>query len=43
MTRRLMRWLKQLLCRHEWMWSPYVNIQTGENLGRKCLKCGKID
>lgn len=36
----MMRWLKQLLCRHEWKRSRFVNIQTGENLGCLCFKCG---
>jgi hypothetical protein len=35
--------LKRLLCRHDWRWSPFVNIATGENLGRRCRKCGHLD
>jgi hypothetical protein len=33
--------LRQMLCRHDWKRSHFVNIQTGENLGCLCIKCGK--
>lgn len=38
---RLPLWIKQLLCRHDWLLSRYVNIATGEGLGNLCAKCGK--
>lgn len=33
--------VKELFCHHDWLRSRFVNIQTGENLGVRCTKCGK--
>ena len=41
-----MRWIKQLFCKHKWVWKrnyygDYVNILNGKRSLWQCEKCGK--
>jgi hypothetical protein len=41
-----MRWIKQLYCKHKWVWKmnyygDYVNMLNGKRSLWQCEKCGK--